>query len=96
MYYSLSIKFLPSMGLKFEVYNSVDEVIQYIISTGLSYEVGPSETTIVGTFEELTKILQKVNEIGVKQGHNSFMILANFTATKYTQEIEEKISKYQK
>ncbi len=94
MNYSLSVKFLPSKSAKQEVYDDVDKAIRYIEDTGLEHVVGPSETTVLGTFEQLMTILEKINEIGVEQGHESFMILANFTATAYTQDIGEKIDKY--
>ena len=50
---SVAIQVLPTVTDDEEVIRIVDAVIDYIKSTGLSYYVGPCETSIEGDREEL-------------------------------------------
>ena len=43
---SIAIQVLPDVPNQQELCRIVDEVIAYIASTGLRYEVGPFETTV--------------------------------------------------
>lgn len=45
---SIAIQVLPKVETDAEVVRIVDEVIAYIQSTGLTYQVGAFETTIEG------------------------------------------------
>ena len=45
---SIAIQVLPAVDNDKELVRIVDEVIDYIKSSGLRYEVGPFETTIEG------------------------------------------------
>ena len=46
----------------------VDEVIDYIKSTGLSYYVGPCETSIEGEYDELMEIVKNCQIVAAKAG----------------------------
>ena len=51
---SVAIQVLPGVDSTEEVVRIVDEVIDYIKSTGLNYYVGPFETTIEGESYDTT------------------------------------------
>ena len=53
---SVAIQVLPSVQDEEEVIRIVDEVIDYIKSTGLNYYVGPCETSIEGDYDELMEM----------------------------------------
>ena len=56
---SVAIQVLPSVNNDEELCRIVDEVIDYIKSTGLRYEVGPFETTIEGeNYDQLMDIVK--------------------------------------
>ncbi|MGD9569076.1 MAG: MTH1187 family thiamine-binding protein [Sedimentibacter sp.] len=65
---SVAIQVLPNVGSTDEVIRIVDEVIDYIKSTGLNYYVGPFETTIEGDYEQLMDIVKNCQLIVVKAG----------------------------
>ena len=46
----------------------VDQVIDYIKSTGLNYYVGPFETTIEGDYDQLMDIVKECQHIAVRAG----------------------------
>ena len=48
---SVAIQVLPKAENDDELIRIVDDVIDYIKSTGLSYYVGPCETSIEGDYE---------------------------------------------
>ena len=53
---SVAIQVLPKADSDEELIRIVDEVIDYIKSTGLNYYVGPCETSIEGDYDELMEI----------------------------------------
>lgn len=66
---NVSIQVLPqNCNTDEEVIRVVDEVIDYIKSTGLTYYVGPSETAIEGEYEQLMEIIKNCNYIAIKAG----------------------------
>jgi uncharacterized protein YqgV (UPF0045/DUF77 family) len=65
---NVAIQVLPNVGTDEEVVRIVDEVIDYIKSTGLNYYVGPSETSIEGEYEELMEIVKNCQYIAIKAG----------------------------
>ena len=69
MYASLAIQVLPKVDTEAEVVRIVDEVIDYIKSTGLNYYVGPFETTIEGeSYDELMEIVANCQKVAIKAG----------------------------
>ena len=61
---SIAIQILPKVDSDAEVCRIVDEVIAYIHSTGLRYEVGPFETTIEGEdFDQLMDIARECHHV---------------------------------
>lgn len=65
---SVAIQVLPSVTDDEEVIRIVDEVIDYIKSTGLSYYVGPCETSIEGEYEELMEVVKQCQFVAAKAG----------------------------
>ena len=60
---------LPKAENDEELVRIVDEVIDYIKSTGLHYYVGPFETTIEGdSYDELMDIVKQCQHIAIQAG----------------------------
>lgn len=66
---SVAIQVLPSVDNNEELCRIVDEVIDYIKSTGLRYEVGPFETTIEGeNYDQLMDIVKECQHVAIRAG----------------------------
>ena len=66
---SVAIQVLPAMENDDELVRVVDEVIDYIKSTGLNYYVGPFETAIEGEdYDQLMDIVKECQHIAIKAG----------------------------
>ena len=66
---SVAIQILPKVETDGEVVRIVDEVIAYIQSTGLTYQVGAFETTIEGeSYDELMDIARECLKVAVRSG----------------------------
>ncbi|WP_165048264.1 MULTISPECIES: thiamine-binding protein [unclassified Adlercreutzia] len=66
---SVAIQVLPATLDDDEVVRIVDEVIDYIKSTGLSYYVGPFETTIEGDdYDQLMDVLKECQHVAIAAG----------------------------
>ena len=93
---SVAIQVLPKVDTDEEVIRIVDEVIDYIKSTGLSYYVGPCETSIEGDYDELMDIIKECQKVAVKAGAESVSAYVKIT---YRPEgevltIEKKVTKH--
>ena len=65
---SVAIQSLPKAANDEELIRIVDQVIDYIKSTGLNYYVGPFETTIEGEYDQLMDIVKECQHIAVRAG----------------------------
>ena len=65
---SVAIQVLPNVLDDEEVIRIVDEVIDYIKSTGYHYYVGPFETTIEGDYEGLMEIVKNCQIVAARAG----------------------------
>ena len=66
---SIAIQIEPNQQDDYEAVRIVDEVIDYIRSTGLHYYVGPSETSIEGDdLHQLVEILEHYMDVAAKAG----------------------------
>ena len=66
---SVAIQSLPQADNDQELVRMVDEVIDYIRSTGLNYYVGPFETTIEGdNYDQLMDIVKECQRVAVRAG----------------------------
>ena len=93
---SVAIQVLPQVGTDEEVIRIVDEVIDYIRGTGVSYYVGPFETTMEGEYEELMEIIKQCQHIAIQSGCSS---VASYVKIVYKPEsevltIDEKVAKH--
>lgn len=76
---NVAIQVLPSVQGDEEVVRVVDEVIDYIKSTGVTYYVGPCETAMEGDYEQLMEIVKQCQYIAVKAGAPSVMSYVKIT-----------------
>lgn len=66
---SVAIQTLPSAENDEELIRVVDEVIDYIKSTGLSYYVGPFETAIEGDdYDQLMDVVKECQHVAIRAG----------------------------
>ncbi len=66
---SVAIQVLPAAENDEELVRIVDEVIDYIKSTGLNYYVGPFETTIEGeSYDQLMDIVKECQHVALRAG----------------------------
>lgn len=66
---SVAIQVLPAMENDDELVRVVDEVIDYIRSTGLNYYVGPFETTVEGEdYDQLMDIVKECQHVAIRAG----------------------------
>jgi uncharacterized protein YqgV (UPF0045/DUF77 family) len=65
---NVAIQVLPHVSTDEEVVRIVDEVIDYIKSTGVTYYVGPCETALEGEYETLMEIVKNCQYIAIKAG----------------------------
>ena len=95
---SIAIQVLPKAETDEQVVRIVDEVIAYIQSTGLTYQVGAFETTIEGeSYDELMDIARECLKVAVRSGAPkvSAYIKAVYRPDGDILTIEQKTSKYQ-
>lgn len=95
---SIAIQILPKVDTDAEVCRIVDDVIAYIRSTGLSYHVGPFETTIEGdSIDMLMDIAGECLHAAVRSGAPkvSAYIKAVYRPEGEILTIDQKIGKYQ-
>ena len=93
---SVAIQSLPEAANDEELIRIVDEVIDYIKSTGLSYYVGPFETAIEGDYDELMDIIKECQHIAIRAGAPS---VAAYIKVTYKPEgevltIDKKVTKH--
>ncbi len=94
---SVAIQSLPEAENDEELVRIVDEVIEYIKSTGLNYYVGPFETAIEGDdYDQLMDILKECQHVAIRAGAPSVTAYIKVT---YRPEgevltIEKKVSKH--
>ena len=95
---SVAIQVVPKTMNDDETIRIVDEVLEYINSTGLNYFVGPSETSIEGDFDELMDVIKECQKVAAKAGAKS---ISSYVKIVYRPEgevltIEKKVTKHQK
>ncbi len=94
---SVAIQVLPEAPNDEELIRIVDEVIDYIRSTGLNYYVGPFETAIEGDdYDQLMDIVKECQHIAIRAGAPK---VAAYIKVVYEPEgevltIEKKVTKY--
>ena len=95
---SIAIQVLPKVESDAEVVRIVDDVIAYIQSTGLTYQVGAFETTIEGeNYNALMDVAKECLKVAVRSGAPkvSAYIKAVYCPDGDILTIEQKTGKYQ-
>lgn len=90
---NLSLQILP-MVPQDQVYSVVDKVISLIQESGLSYVVGPMETTIEGDLDNLLDLVKKAQQACVEAGANRIVSIIKIDYSPDGVTIDEKIGKY--
>lgn len=65
---SISLQVLPKAQTDKQMIIIIDEVIGLIKKSGVTYEVGPMETTMEGDLDSLFEIIKKAQEICIQKG----------------------------
>ncbi|MBO4990550.1 MAG: thiamine-binding protein [Firmicutes bacterium] len=94
---SVAIQVLPAMDSEEEVIRVVDEVIDYIKSTGLNYYVGPCETAIEGdSYDQLMEIVANCQKVAVQAGAKQVQayVKINYKPEGEVLTIERKVTKH--
>ncbi len=95
---SVAIQVLPKCENDEELIRIVDEVIDYIKSTGISYYVGPCETSIEGDYDELMEIIKECQYVAIKAGAKevSAYVKISYRPEGEVLTIERKVTKHHK
>ncbi len=95
---SVAIQVLPQVESDEEIVRIVDEVIDYIRSTGYKYYVGPCETAIEGDYEGLMEIVKNCQFIAAKAGCKkmSTYVKITYAPEEEVLTIDEKVTKHHK
>ncbi|WP_130806423.1 thiamine-binding protein [Senegalia massiliensis] len=92
---NVELQVLPRVEEK-RLYDVVDEVIKYIDSCGVKYEVGPMGTTMEGEFDELMNIVKKAQNICVREGASRILSVVKIDYKPEGVTMNEKVGKYRK
>ena len=90
---NLSLQVIPNVADEL-VYPVVDKVIAMIGQSGLTYEVGPMETTVEGELDEMLEIVKKAQDICVKEGATRVISMVKIDYKPEGVTINEKVGKY--
>ncbi|MGI6029548.1 MAG: thiamine-binding protein [Candidatus Heteroscillospira sp.] len=96
---SIAIQIEPNIADSKETIRVVDEVIDYIRSTGLSYYVGPCETAVEGDdFDQLIEVIRNCVKVANKAGAErvSAYVKLNYRPGGEVLTIDEKVTKHHK
>lgn len=90
---NVSLQVIPNVPPE-QVYPVVDKVIEMIAKSGVTYEVGPMETTMEGELDELMEIVKKAQTICIEEGAHRVMSMVKIDYRPGGVTIDEKIGKY--
>jgi uncharacterized protein (TIGR00106 family) len=90
---NVSLQVLPSVPEE-RLYQVVDEVIKLIQESGVKHVVGPMETTMEGELDQLLGIVQKAQEVCLKNGAERVLSVVKIDCKAGGVTIDEKIEKY--
>jgi len=93
---SVAIQVLPSVADR-DVIRVVDKVIAHIKSTGLKTFVGPFETTVEGSFDEMMELVKQCQLICIEEGAPSVLsyVKIHYKPSGGIWTIDEKTAKHQ-
>ncbi len=86
-----SLKVMPTMASRVEVYDKVNEVIKMVADSGLKYISGPSETTVEGDYDEIFTLFREIHNklVADEVKQITMMIVTDYNAD--MQYIDEKL-----
>lgn len=87
-----SLKVMPTMNNRVEVYNKVNEVIVMIVNSNLKYIIGPSETAIEGSFKDVFNLVELIHTKLVNDDIEQITMVIMTDYNKDATYIEEKLS----
>jgi uncharacterized protein YqgV (UPF0045/DUF77 family) len=90
---NLSLQIVPVVP-EDQIYSIVDEVIAFIASKNILYEVGPMETTMEGELETLLEIVLNAQTICTNLGVNRILSIVKIDYRRDGIMMNEKIQKY--
>ena len=90
---NLSFQIIPVVA-EDHIYPIVDEVVSYIASQNIPYEVGPMETTMEGELDQLLAIVKEAQKICMNLGVNRVLSVIKIDYSRYGITMKEKIQKY--
>jgi uncharacterized protein (TIGR00106 family) len=88
---NVSIQVLP---LTSDPYPVVDRAIAVIQESGVKYEVGPMETTLEGTLDELMEVVKAAHRACFTEGVERVVTVVKIADAVGGTSIEEKVAKY--
>src|SRR5689334_20393939 len=65
---SIAFQVLPQAPAGTNIIAIIDKVIALVKKSGVTYEVGPMETTMEGELSELLAIVEKAQKLAIKSG----------------------------
>lgn len=77
-----------------QIYPVVDQVIAYIESTGVTYLVGPMETTMEGELGQLLEIVKKAQTVCTDAGADRVLSVVKIDYSPKGVTMDEKVGKY--
>jgi len=90
---NLSLQVVPNVPEE-EVYPLVDKVIDLIKQSGVKYVVGPMETTMEGELPQLLGIVERAQELCLKNGATRIVSVVKIDYKAGGVTIDEKIKSY--
>ena len=90
---NVSLQVLPNVS-EVDLYPVVDKVIDLIRESGVKYVVGPMETTMEGELRLLLEIVEKAQEICLRNGATRIVSVVKIDYKAGGVTIDEKIQKY--
>ena len=92
---NLAIQILPMHMNKEQAYSAIDAAIAKIEASGLKYVVCPFETVIEGTYEEVIKLVDDMQDAAYDNGAESLIVNMKLHRSKSgDMYIDDKIGKY--
>ena len=91
---NLSLQVIPKVPSHIHVYDVVDKAIEVIQKSGLTYEVGPMETTMEGEIDECLAVVKIAQEACIAYGASEVMSIVKIHYRPTGVTIDEKIKKY--
>ena len=92
---SIAFQIMPKVPSDQGVIAVIDKAIEVVKQSGVTYEVGPMETTMEGEFDQLIGIVKKAKEACIQAGASSvFINMKILNNPKGVMTIAEKVTKH--